>query len=485
MKPFILIITLYAATVFMWRVNSQSVGIGTSTPSSSAKLDINSSTQGLLIPRVTTTQRNSISNPSVGLLVFDIDKQTVYIYAGGNWYPMLMSTTASKIPPLPVNGSEEENGDSFGSSVAIVGDYAIIGAPSYVNEDYGYQINQGGAYIFQRINGAWVEQVLLTASNPMDNDYFGTSVAISECGDLAVIGAIAAGGPNDGNQGAVYLFSRTGSVWTQINILTASDGSADDNFGNAVSISGDYIAVGAEKDDVNASNDAGSVYIFYKGSGWENITSHQDKVSAADLMSQDQFGGDVSIWGDYLAVGSYYDDDLGYTDKGSAYIFGRIGSDWIQLAKLGTSDGNDNDYFGYRLSLSDEYLLVCTNINDQIAPVYIYYKDGGWTNYQNHQAIITVPDGTTNEPFLDVALYDDYALLGCSGKEVGANNNQGAAYIYKRSGTSWNFIRRIDDETGMNSGAFGNAVALSGYNVVLGAPGKFNLKGEAQFLNIE
>src|SRR5687767_863719 len=172
------------------------VGIGTTTPNPSSKLEVSSTTQGLLIPRVTTTQRNAISNPATGLMVFDTDKRTVYLFDGTKWYPMLFTTLNTKIPLSPVTASDGATGDAFGSSIDIAGDYAVIGA---YNNDIGANNNQGSAYIFYREGGAWKQQAILTASNGAALDVFGTDVSINEAGDHVVVGARQGPGPNHAN----------------------------------------------------------------------------------------------------------------------------------------------------------------------------------------------------------------------------------------------------------------------------------------------
>src|SRR3990170_7484618 len=104
MKFIISAVTLMLLTsMFVDQINAQGVGVGTTTPSASARLDISSTTQGLLIPRVTTAQRNAIVNPAQGLMVYDLDKKTICMFDGGVWIPLMYSTTFSKLPPVILN----------------------------------------------------------------------------------------------------------------------------------------------------------------------------------------------------------------------------------------------------------------------------------------------------------------------------------------------------------------------------------------------
>ena len=170
---------------------------------------------------------------------------------------------------------------SLACSVSISGNYAIVGAPNEAQDASGTnsKIFAGSAYIFERnaTTGNWSQQQKLVASDRERFDNFGYSVAIS--GDYAIVGAAeededAAATPADSlsNAGSAYVFERTGTgvnPWTQAQKLVASDRSADDEFGTSVSISGDYAIVGAPYEDEDAAatpadslSNAGSAYIL-------------------------------------------------------------------------------------------------------------------------------------------------------------------------------------------------------------------------------
>ena len=241
--------------------------------------------------------------------------------------------------------------DVFGYSVSLSGDTALIGA--WGDDDAGS--SSGSAYIFTRSGSSWTQQAKLTASDAAAGDEFGYSVAIS--GDTALVGAYR--DDDAGNSsGSAYIFTRSGSSWTQQAKLTASDAAADDWFGFSVSLSGDTALVGARFDDDDGSN-SGSAYIFTRsGSSW----TQQAKLTASDAAAGDEFGYSVAISGDTALVGALWDDapDL---DSGSAYIFTRSGSSWTQQAKLTASDATFIDRFGI-VSISGDTALVGAYFND-------------------------------------------------------------------------------------------------------------------------
>jgi hypothetical protein len=208
-----------------------------------------------------------------------------------------------------LTASDGANGDRFGYSVSISGDYAIAGA--WGDDDNGS--SSGSAYIFKRVDTTWSPQAKLTALDGAVDDAFGYSVSIS--GDYAIVGAFYDDVNVMVDSGSAYIFLRSGTSWSQQPKLTASDGAAGDRFGYSVSISGDYAIVGAYLDDDNGSS-SGSAYILKRdGTNW----SEEAKLTASDGAGSDRFGNSVSIGNGYIIVGAYGDDSF----KGSAYMFGK------------------------------------------------------------------------------------------------------------------------------------------------------------------
>ena len=218
-----------------------------------------------------------------------------------------------------IRASDAQANDYFGVSVAISGDYAIVGAD-------GEDSNTGAAYIFKSAGaGKWPENETqkLTASDGEANDRFGWSVAIS--GDYAIVGAW--GVDDQGNSaGAAYIFTKSsGAGWTQTQKLFAIGGATGDYFGYSVAISGDYAIVGAYGDD-DQGNSAGAAYIFFNdGSG--NWTQTQ-KLLASDGQTFDYFGVGVAISGDYAIVGAWGVDDQGNRCRGGLYFHEKF---WSRL----------------------------------------------------------------------------------------------------------------------------------------------------------
>ncbi len=124
----------------------------------------------------------------------------------------------------------------------------------------------------------------------------------------------------NGNQGSAYIFHFNGSSWTQEAKIAASDGDSSDQFGNSVSISGDYAIIGAFLGDTEENVNQGSAYIFHhSGSSW----TEQVKLIGEDGAAQDRFGNSVSISGDHAIIGAFFDRVEGSTNQGSAYIYNK------------------------------------------------------------------------------------------------------------------------------------------------------------------
>jgi len=245
----------------------------------------------------------------------------------------------------------------FGWSVSISGDYTIIGAPH--NDDNG--TSSGSAYIFRKDGANWVEEQKFLASDAAEGDIFGISSSIS--GDYAIVGA-SENDDNGTSSGSAYIFKRDGMNWIEEKKFTASDGAEGELFGTSVAISGDYAIVGASKDDDNGTF-SGSAYIFRRdGVNW----IEEKKLIASDGALDALFGYSVSISRDYVIVGAYGDDG-----NGSAYIFRRDGANWIEEQKLLASDGALGDQFGYSTSISGDYTIVSApKDNLESGSAYIY-----------------------------------------------------------------------------------------------------------------
>ena len=249
-----------------------------------------------------------------------------------------------------LTASDGAAGDLFGVSVAVNGDTAVIGARS--DDDNG--TNSGSAYVFNRVGRTWTQQAKLTGSDSTQSDRFGTSVAVD--GNTAVIGAFFA---DDFLSGSAYVFTRSGSTWTEQQKLKASDATNSDFFGDSVALDGDTAVIGAHGDDDNGDL-SGSAYVFTRsGTTW----TEQAKLSASDGATLDRFGESVAVAGDTAVIGARLDDDNG-DDSGSAYVYTRSGTTWTEQQKLTASDGAATDRFGVSVSVDGDTAMIGAHLDD-------------------------------------------------------------------------------------------------------------------------
>jgi predicted amidohydrolase len=339
----------------------------------------------------------------------------VFVRSGGVWMQQAKLTA-----------SDAADFDEFGRSVSISGNTAVIGA-AYDNHAGG--ADAGSAYVFVRSGEVWTQQAKLTASDATAEDYFGISVSIS--GDTAVIGAYGdahAGGYYDA--GSAYVFVRSGGVWTQQAKLIASDAAAYDQFGWSVSISGQTAVIGARYDDHAGGTNAGSAYVFVRsGSVWKK----QAKLTASDAAAGDEFGIAVSISGDTAVIGAFRDDDAGGYDAGSAYVFARSGGVWTQQAKLTASDAAAYDYFGWSVSISGDAAVIGASLDDHAGgtnagSAYVFVRSGGvWTE----AAKLTASDAAADDSFgFSVSTSSNMAMVGAYYDDHAGGTAAGSAYVF-------------------------------------------------------
>ena len=459
---------------------SQNVGIGTTNPHASAALDVQSNNKGVLLPRMTTAQRKAILNPETGLLVYDIDKKSVMMFEGTKWGQLYFKDSEITEPaPKSIVGGESY--DNFGNAVSISGDYAVAGA---FHDDVAGKSNQGSAYVFHRINGSWVQEAQLFAADGLANDLFGFSVSIS--GNYIVVGAPEDQVGANVEQGSVYVFVRNGTNWTQQHKFVAPDGAAEDHFGFSVSMSANQFIVGCPDDDYPAYPDMGSV-TFYLLTG--NTWAQEIKLYGTGPAPDDHFGWSVAINFNSAIVGAPGDNNAPDL-LGSAQIFTKIVG-WSAGQKLVPSQASEGS-FGYSVAIDLTTVAVSQILSGggfgsiyAQGRVYVYVPGafGIWFE----QTYIDEPNFTFAHFFgKSLSISGDNLVVG-SAKDLTQSQGSDSAHVvfYKRTGTVWEEQLITYNGSPSNNGAFGFAVAINGFNVIIGAPKKKTQKGEVNFMNIE
>ncbi len=403
--------------------------------------------------------------------------------------------------------------DRFGTSVSISCDFAIVGA-HFEDEDASEGNNMsaaGSAYIFERDSSdTWKLVQKIVASDRAPNDNFGDRVSIS--GNYAIVGAggedeDATGSNSMNNAGSAYVFERDGSGnWMQVQKIVASDRAVDDRFGWSVSISGDYAIVGALLEDEDASGGntlilAGSAYLFKRGGSgtWDQV----QKIVAADRAMGDQFGT-VSISGDYVIIGAGGEDHNAtgadsMWDAGSAYVFERDGSGiWNQVQKIVASDRGPRDKFG-TVSISGDYAIVGAASDDENATggdsitnagsAYLFERDSSG-NWMEVQKVVASDRGFDNIFGSAVSISGNNAIVGSREDDedaAGGNtlNIAGAAYMFERDGSgNWMQVQKIVASDRAMGDQFGGSVSINDNYVIVGALQEMNAAGSAYLFEV-
>jgi hypothetical protein len=364
--------------------------------------------------------------------------------------------------PNPFGTSDNDN---FGYSVAISGDYAIVGA---IGEDDAGGTVSGKAYIFNVTTGALVHT--LNNPNPFGTsvgDLFGYSVAISN--NYAIVGARDEGDAGGNDSGKAYIFDvTTGALVHTLNNPNPFGTSAGDRFGQVVAISGDRAVVGVPNEDDAGGTGSGKAYIFNVTTG--ALVHTLNNPNAYSFATQDFFGGEVAISGNYAIVGATGEDDAGGRDSGKAYIFNVTTGALVHTLNNPNAFGtSEEDRFGRSVSISGNYAIVGTSSEDDASgtfsgKAYIFNVTTGALVHtlNNPNAFGT----SASDSFgWSVAISSNYAIVGAYQEDNTGNNDSGKAYIFNV--TTGALLNTLD-----NSGdgdQFGWSVAISDDYAVVGA----------------
>jgi uncharacterized repeat protein (TIGR01451 family) len=362
-----------------------------------------------------------------------------------------------------LKASNPEFADHFGASIAISGDTLVVGAPYKT-------ANAGAAYVFVRTGTNWSQQAYLRASNTGPNDEFGGAVAIS--GSTILVGAPGEasnatgvnGNQSDNsapNSGAAYVFTRSGTTWTQQAYLKASNSQAGDFFGNAVALSGDTVVIGAPYESSSATGingnqsdnsalGSGAAYVFVRNGA---IWSQQAYLKASNPNANDAFGRAVAISGDTAVVGadaessgaSGVNGDQTNNDapgSGAAYVFVRSGTAWSQQAYLKPSfDFLYGGNFGAAAAISGERVLIGAWRSDD---AYVFTRNGTtWAPEAYLKAYSAEVDkfggsvGLSGDLVVVGAPEEDSQTVGVDGAQCDNNSrDSGAAYAFDLNATN-------------------------------------------------
>ncbi|MFW5942403.1 MAG: Calx-beta domain-containing protein [Chloroflexota bacterium] len=394
---------------------------------------------------------------------------------GGAWREQFKATAA-----------DAGAGYYFGTAVAIDGNTALIGAWGDEGSSGLLHQDTGAAFIFERStpdSNDWQQVAKLTASDAQAADNFGTSVALD--GDVALVGAHQEdGGPGDPlpNAGAVYVYQRdhgAPDAWGEVAKLTPGDTAAGDSFGYSLALDNDTALIGAWLKDKDSDLVAtGAAYIFRRDHGGPDAWGQAAKFTGAQRYGH--FGGSVALDGHTALITADNEDE----GNGAGYIFQNNPDEltiWEQVARVTPDPSGGNARFGMGAALDgDTALLGAYNDSEganNAGAAYIFQRDWGGAGAWGQVARLIANDAQSEDWFgMDVALDQDLALVGAYREDgegpYDPHRDFGAAYVFRRDQDgpdAWGQTAKLTAADATTDARFGWAVALHGDTVLIGA----------------
>ncbi|MCB9871816.1 MAG: hypothetical protein H6837_18320 [Planctomycetes bacterium] len=346
----------------------------------------------------------------------------------------------------------------FGRSLAIDGDYALVGAPGDANPaNY-----TGSVLVYHRVQGVWREEQKLSGAGGALLDYFGQSVAIA--GKVAVVGAPAPLSKTNPT-GTVHVFRHNGTSWVEEASFQRGQG-----FGSAVAIDGNRIVVGAPMTRLPSFDGAGAVWVFeHSGNTW----AQQAMLVAGDASTSDHFGTSVAIEGDHILVGAPTEgDSANLSAIGSMYAFHYVNGTWSQTQKLRASAAAEQSFFARRIAIDNGVALVGAHGKKAggywaSGQAYVFkLGTAGWVETQ----VLNTPWPATNTQFgLSVAISGDLLCVYARGRD-GKGNTGGAVHPFRWDGQRYAAEPPFQQATPLNQEeGFGDELAASGSTLLAAA----------------
>ena len=437
----------------------------------------------------------------------DDDEGAAYVFTkpgSGGW--------ADATETAKLTASDGAVNDKFGISVSLDDDTVVVGAhqPQYEENGANVEVGPGAAYVFTKpASGGWAgntEGAKFTAPDGAANDEFGVSVAIDV--DAVVVGAHLHDVGANAKAGAAYVFTRDSNSgkWGQPLKLTASNGHADDGFGNSVAVDGNTAVVGAYLDDRDtAARDTGSTYVFARKLG---VWSQTLNLAGPGPDQNDRLGYSVAVDDGTLLAGAPQDDNDpdDPDDPGFAYAMDISDAEWTDFVSTELTD-NGEDYFYRVLNLTNdqEYAFRVRSVNaaanrpsnETVAATPKSAKPGktdglsaqpgdsqvtlSWDDpldssitgyqYQHPPEQTKLTAGSDSSRFGgSVAVDDGIAVVGAPEHNAGSKSNAGAAYVFTEVDGVWSGpIELTAGSDGAGNDWFGYSVAVEGNVAVIGA----------------
>jgi Flp pilus assembly pilin Flp len=474
MKHKILLFVFLCATTF----TQAQIGIGTSSPNAASQLEVSSTSKGFLPPRMTAAQRNAISTPVAGLMVWCNDcgsNGEIQIYNGTEWVNFIggarqLTLTSVTTTKLGSDIDGEAQGDQSGYKVSISASGATVAISSMNNNETGF--SAGHVRVYQYSNNAWT-QIGADIDGEAMNDQSGMSDSLESNGTTLAIG-------NGAQSGHVRVYRNIAGTWTKLGADIDGEATSDVS-GTAVAISsnGNIVAIGAPYNGGNG-NSAGQVRVYqFSNNNWTQIGTDIDGEA-----NNNESGRAVAISSDgtTVAIGAPQNSNGNGNNSGQVRVYKNIGGTWT---KLGADiDGEAQaDLSGTSVTLSSDGTVVAIGApyNDgggnSAGQVRVYqYSSSTWTK------IGADIDGSaaSDQAGTSVAISSDGTIVAIGAPQ---NNWMGPAYtgyvkLFKSINGTWTLIgQKIDGEAAND--ASGSSVSISANGTILGIGAPYNAGGSS------
>ena len=478
MKQSILLFALLCATT----LTQAQIGIGTASPNAASQLEVSSTSKGFLPPRMTAAQRNAISTPVAGLMVWCSNcgsNGEIQIYNGTEWVNFIggtrqMSSATSTKLGIDIDG--EAQGDRSGYSVSISSDGTNVAIGAIGNSGGGSDAGQ--VRVYQYSNNAWA-QIGLDIDGEAAGNQSGMSVALSGDGTTVAIGASGNSGINGAYSGHVRVYRNIAGTWTKLG--ADIDGEATNNAsGSAVAISldGNIVAIGAPFNSDNG-NSAGQVRVYqYSNNAWTKIGADIDGESSNDNSGQ---AVAISSDGTIVAIGAPQNSNGNGNGSGQVRVYRNIAGTWT---KLGADiDGEAaGDVSGSSVAISSDGTTVAIGapFNDgtgnSAGQLRVYqYSNSSWTKIGSDIDGNAASDGSGRS----VAISSDGTIVAVGAPQSSMfSSEKGYVKLYKNVSGTWTLIgQKIDGEASGDASGSSVSISSNGTIVGIGAPSNSGVNG--------
>ena len=463
--PLLIFIAICNSTILL----AQGVGIGTIAPDTSAVLDVSSTTQGFLPPRMYEYQRDAIITPAAGLIVYCTDCGTggeIQFFNGSSWNNMVGGATTQNTIDIQ-SGADLANfqaGDKGGYSVSISsnGTRLVAGVPFRGLSD------RGNVFSYDLVGSDWVYMGSMPGAGEGQGDNFGWSVSLSDDGNRVAVGAPLNNNPNGIDGGNVRVYDWDGSAWVKVGLDI--DGEAGGKLGYSVSISGDGTRIATSVPLAGNSNRGIVSVLEWNGNAWAVMGTY---ISGED--QNDNFGTSVSLSqdGSRVAIGTHLNDGGG-TNAGHTQIYDWNGSAWVQVG-LDIDGEAANDLSGFSVSLSADgsRIAIGAKNNDGSGSNAGHVRVYDWNGTAWIQAGLDIDgEAAGDQSGYSVSLSDDGDRLAIGANTNDGNgSNSGSVRIYQWNGIAW-IQSEMDIDGAFSNDQSGSSVSLSGLGnrLAIGAP---------------